>query len=238
MRHYNVGHQWNETCIEQWWSVDEAMRAMADLLGPAPPGCRPLTEKITHYVWPLRPRTSLGARDTLYESAWNTHRAQLFYTATLEKLRTWILDTHRLPATHLSPQIFEHNAVRIGEWPPAALAYMLLRLTWECPDTWSPAAKIRVSQMIEPSRVQQCWHVVYEARTTRALTLSTFAALYWMIMHATGPTLPRYRADDRVTTAYLGEAGRLRFGAVWFPTIPGILEDEARDPGYLDLTRI
>lgn len=239
LRHYEVRHQWSENCIEQWWTVDEAMRAMADLAGPSPPGCQSLTGGVTHYVWPLRPSAGLGARDTLYESAWNTHQATHVYTATLEDLRTWILDTHRLPKkAGLSPQIFQNNAIQIGNWPPAALAYMLLRLTWECPDTWSPAAKIRVRQMVEPSRVQQLWHVVYEPRTTRVLTFATFAALYWMIKRADGPTLPRYRGDDRITTAYLGHAGRLRFGAVWFPTIPGLLEEEARDPRYLNLAAL
>lgn len=122
--------------------------------------------------------------------------------------------------------------------PPAALAYMLLRLTWESVERWSPLVEVDVRQFIESSYVQRCWNVVYDPRTTRALTFATFAGLYWMIKQASGPTVPRYRADDRITTAYLGMAGEQLFGAVWFPTIPGVLEQEAADSSYLDLAKL
>ena len=236
LRHYNVWYRWPETSIEQWWSFDEAMRAMVELLAGRPPGCHASAQNVTYLVWPLRSCANFRrGHDMYYDTAWKHHRTLPPYIGALQDLQTWILDTCALPDVALSPQLFRNNAIQIGEWPAAALAYMLLRLTWECPDTWSPAAKIDVRQFSARSQVLPVWDVLYDPRSTRVLTFATFAALYWMIKNSPGPTISNYHASDRVTTAYLGTAGRGHFGAVWFPTIPGVLEDEAKKPGYLNL---
>ncbi len=226
-----------ENEIGQWWSVPAAVGAIARLLTEAPPGCIVPKEPITYLVWPLRSSTDTWTGDSLYRTAWNNHAPLQTYIDVLQILRTWILDTCVLPETTLTPVVFVNGRILITDWPPAALAYMVLRLTWENPETWSPLAEIQVRQLLEPSQVQRCWNdVIYDSRTTRALMFATFAALYWMVRRTRKKkSIFPYRATDQITTAYLGVAGDQKFGAVWFPTIPGVIEEEARDPGYLNL---
>lgn len=71
--------------------------------------------------------------------------------------------------------------------------------------------------------------------SVRALTLATFAAFYWMIERSRDQALSRYCycGDDSITTAYLSEHSTPMFGAVWFPTIPGVVAEEASNPIYM-----
>lgn len=122
-------------------------------------------------------------------------------------------------------------------WPTAALAYMLLRVTWECCDTWSPAAPIESVRLTQRSEILWSWqNVEYDPVSVRALTLATFDALYWMIKRSANQIVIPYRGDDSVTTAFLSDQSDPMFGAVWFPTIPGPVEEEAHKQCYISLT--
>lgn len=225
---------YEDSKLAQWWSKPDALIAITSALTPPPPDSGPPSGNTTYLIWPLQYSAPLSTAQTSYTEARYIHRPAEPYEDVLQRLREWILDTCVLPDTSPFPEFLNLSATRLVEWPTAALAYMLLRRTWERLETWSPNAAIRHICLIQRSEVLWSWqNVEYHPVSVRALTLATFAAFYWMIERSRDQALSRYCGDDSITTAYLSEHSTPMFGAVWFPTIPGVVAEEASNPIYM-----
>lgn len=216
----------------------DAIAAVTSPLTPVIPGCISPSKDITYLIWPLRRVQDDWLAQVPYSGTRDRQLRLEPYTSILNMLREWILATCPLPKTPPPHNLLMEPTIALQSWPPEALAYMLLRQTCECCDAWWPAAPIRLVCLTQCSEVLRLWQRVQDDPVSvRALTLATFAAFYWRLKRSPELITPPCQGNDSITTAFLSDRSDPMFGAVWFPTIPGPIEEEAHKRCYISLTK-
>lgn len=128
---------------------------------------------LTWLVWNDRPGRLLRDSDL-----------NLIYSETLWMLRRWL--TQRYPKCQTvgdRPTLFKRGGmVRQGVWPPAVMAYMLMRYHLELASTWGiypPSGIPRVDlERLVPRHIGN----IFNAESVQALVLGRFAAYYWWVI--------------------------------------------------------
>ena len=209
--------------LERWWSLAELVQALTYQFHASPPLCDWQKPNITWLVWPTDAPTKFHPHNPYPMTAqWNLSTNP--YLGVLNELREWINATCPLPTQSPSPEIFDAEGRLIKDgWSPAALAYMVMRKSWESTDTWSPAAALRCT--VSPLRrleLPRKFLVDCAPLTARALFLAVFAALYWKIQRSDVLDMSSCGIDDASAACVSSEATRPNFCILCFPTVPGM----------------
>lgn len=217
----------DEGRLSTWWSVSGLVQALTCQFHESPPGCDWDKPDISWLVWPMddyAAHTEFNPYPTLTQWRWSRNP----YAEVISELRAWINATCTLPTQCPNPDLFDaHGQLIRGSWPSAALAYMVMRRTWEPTEVWSPAApapddaelRLSLSKRLELPRKMLLWHT---ALTVRALFLAVFAALYWRIERGDSLDIVSCCIDDAAAAFLFSRATMPPFGMLCFPTVPGM----------------